>query len=78
MFISLKITILSEMKDKANSIINWELHQKLSTKRKIDTEYKYKKPNGKKPGWFKRFVSNIKKTVQGLNEMLRNGYSSRN
>lgn len=77
MFISLKITILSEMKDKTNSIINWELHQKLSPKRKIDTEYKYKKPNGKKPGWFKRFVSYIKKTLQGLNEMLRNGYSSR-
>lgn len=62
------------MAETNKSIINWELHNKLSNKKKIQTKYKYYKPNGKKPGWFKRFVSYIKKFFKGLNDKKKNGY----
>ena len=78
MVISLKITILSEMKNKRMSIIDWDLHQKLQKKTKIETEYKYKKPNGRKPGFFKRIIEHLKKVFQGLNDMRKNGHSPRN
>jgi hypothetical protein len=65
------------MESSNKSIINWELHQKLSKKTKIQTKYKYYKPNGKKPSWFKRFISHMKKVFKGLNNMRKNGNSPR-
>jgi len=65
------------MQNSNKSIINWELHQKLSKKIKIETKYKYKRNGEKKPGCFKRFVSHIKKVLEGLNEMRKNGNSPR-
>lgn len=65
------------MESSNKSIINWELHQKISKKTKIQTKYKYNKPNGKKPGWFKRLVSHIKDVFNGLNDMRKNGNSPR-
>jgi len=79
MFISQKITTLSEMKNRRFSIIDWELHQKLSPKRKIDTDYKYKRPKGnKKPGCFKRLASHIREVLKGLNDLRKNGHAPRN
>jgi len=66
------------MENDNKSIINWELHQKLSPKRKIDTEYKYKRPNGnKKPGCFKKMVSHIRKVLKGLTDLMKNGHAPR-
>ena len=78
MLISQKITTLNEMKNRRFSIINWELHQKLSKKRKIDTDYKYKRPNNKKPGCFKRFVLHMRDVFKGLNDLRKNGHAPRN
>lgn len=61
------------MKNNNRSIINWELHQKLQKKRKIDTKYRYKiSPNGKKPGGFKRILLRIKNNIIRLINFVKN------
>jgi hypothetical protein len=64
------------MKNKKFTIINWELHQKLQKKRKIDTEYKYHRGK-KKPSCFRRIFNHIKDVLKGLLEMLKNGHAPR-
>lgn len=66
------------MENEDKSIINWELHQQINGTRKIDTKYKYERPNdGKKPGCFKKFVSHMKKVFQGLNDLRKKGHAPR-
>jgi basic membrane lipoprotein Med (substrate-binding protein (PBP1-ABC) superfamily) len=63
------------MKNKKFSIINWELHQKLQKKTKIEKEYKY--PKKKKPGCFKRIINHIKEVGKELIELLKSGHAPR-
>jgi hypothetical protein len=67
------------MENDNKCIINWELHQQINGSRKIDTKYKYERPKGgKKPGFFKRLITHIKKVFKGLNDLRKNGHVPRN
>jgi len=66
------------MENENKSIIDWELHQKLNGSRKIDTKYKYQRPNkNKKPSCFKRFLSHMRNVFKGLNDLRKNGHAPR-